>query len=441
MVASLLGQESPLPVDVQDVLEIVRAQDAWRGRKTINLIASENTQSEAVRAIQGSDFMARYAEGHPNEDDEVNRYYQGTRYIDQIETMARKELLALTNCRQADVRPISGNAANTAIALGYLRGSDAVIVNSTAAGGHISHNTVGVFGRRIQNRGASLNLDAPRHIPLHFFPLAEDLYHLDAPKSIDLIEQVQPRMVVLGKSLFLFPDPVRELSEVCRAKGIPLLYDGAHVFGLIVGGRFQDPWREGATWVTASTHKTFPGPQRGIIVSDLDPDDEQRFWPAADRGVFPGSSSNHHLHSLPALVVAIREMRAHAHAYAAQIVSNAQALGKALEAEGVTVEARDFGYTQSHQIAVNVATFGGGVPVAQRLEANDIIVNYNLLPLDTDPRNPSGLRIGVQEMTRFGMKESGFEQLAGLMAAAIKGKDVKVDVNKLRESFTILQYV
>ena len=172
--------------------------------------------------------------------------------------------------RQADVRPISGNAANTAIALGWLRGGDPIIVNSTAAGGHISHNTIGVFGRRIQNRGASLSLESETRIPLHFFPLAEDMYHLDVPKSIDLIERVRPRLIVLGKSLILFPEPLKELAQVCRSRDIPVLYDAAHVFGLIVGGQFQDPWREGATWVTASTHKTFPGPQRGVIVSDLD---------------------------------------------------------------------------------------------------------------------------------------------------------------------------
>jgi glycine hydroxymethyltransferase len=134
-------------------------------------------------------------------------------------------------------------------------------------------------------------------------------------------------------------------------------------------------------------------------------------------------------------------MREHAPTYAAQIVSNARALGRALEDEGVPVEARDFGYTASHQIAVNVASFGGGVPVAQRLEANDIIVNYNLLPLDTDARNPSGLRIGVQEMTRYGMKEPDIQALAGLIAGAIKGSSVKDDVNKLRERFSTLQYV
>ena len=137
------------------------------------------------------------------------------------------------------------------------------MVNSTPAGGHISHNTIGVFGRRIQTRGLSLSLDAPKHIPLHYFPLAEDLYHLDVQKSLDCIDQVAPRLLVLGKSLILFPEPVRELATMCRERGIPILYDAAHVFGLIVGGQFQDPWRDGATWVTASTHKTFPVPSGG----------------------------------------------------------------------------------------------------------------------------------------------------------------------------------
>jgi glycine hydroxymethyltransferase len=430
-----------MPVNIEDVRALVSAQEEWRGGQTINLIASENAQSPAVRAIQDSDFMARYAEGHPNTATEVRRYYQGTRYIDEIENMARLELLALTRTRQADVRPISGNAANTAIALAYLRGGDAVIVNSTPAGGHISHNTIGVIGRRIQSRGLSLNLESSRPIPLHFFPLTEDGYHIDIPRSLDLIEQVAPRLIVLGKSLFLFPEPVQALAEACRQKGIAVLYDGAHVFGLIAGGQFQDPWREGATWVTASTHKTFPGPQRGVIVSDLSDQDAERYWPAADRGVFPGSSSNHHLHSLPGLLVSIREMQAHARAYAAQIVANAQALGQALDTAGIAVEARDFGFTQSHQIAVNVAAYGAGVAVARRLEENDVIVNYNLLPRDTDARNPSGLRIGVQEMTRYGMKESEMQRLAALIEAAIKGSNVKPDVNKLRGEFPELHYV
>jgi glycine hydroxymethyltransferase len=430
-----------MTIDISDIENIVAQQNAWRQTQTINLIASENTPSEAVRRVQNSDFMGRYAEGHPNEGDKVNRYYQGTRYIDQIERMATAEILDLFNARQVDVRPISGNAANTALALGYLRGGDTIIANSTDAGGHISHGPVGVFGRRIQQRGQSLIAGRPNFVNLHYLPLTEDHYHVDAKKTIELIDQVSPQIVIMGKSLFLFPEPVSEVAAYCKTKNIPLLYDGAHVLGLIAGGQFQSPLQEGATWLTGSTHKTFPGPQRGVILSNLDPEAEQKYWPAADRGVFPGSSSNHHLHSLPALLVATREMKAFGHDYAVQIVRNAQALGRSLDEIGTPVEARAFGYTQSHMIAVNVSQWGGGVEVAKRLEANDIIVNYNMLPGDTDPRNPSGLRIGVLEMTRFGMDERAMGELAQLMHDAILGKNVKSQVNALRARFTEMKYV
>jgi glycine hydroxymethyltransferase len=430
-----------MTIDISDIETILAGAHVWRQFQTMNLIASENTPSEAVRRVQISDLMGRYAEGHPNQGEQVNRYYQGTQHIDQIEILAEREIKELFGARQADVRPISGNAANTAIALGYLRGGDTVIANSTDAGGHISHGAVGVFGRRIQNRGQVLKIGGEKSINLHYLPLTADHYHVDPVKTIELIDQVTPQMVILGKSLFLFPEPVEEIAAFCKTRGIPVLYDGAHVLGLIAGGQFQDPLHQGATWLTGSTHKTFPGPQRGVILGNLDAEDEKKYWPAADRGVFPGSSSNHHLYSLPGLIVATREMQQYGRAYAAQIVRNAQALGKSLDGLGTPVEARDFGYTQSHQIAVNVASAGGGVEVAKRLEANDIIVNYNMLPGDADPRNPSGLRVGVPEMTRFGMDEPAMGELAQLMHDAINGKNVKAQVNQLRGRFVEMQYV
>jgi len=213
------------------------------------------------------------------------------------------------------------------------------------------------------------------------------------------------------------------------------------VLGLIAGGQFQDPLHEGATWLTGSTHKTFPGPQRGVILGNLDPDAEKKYWPAADRGVFPGSSSNHHLHTLPALLVAIREVKHFGQAYATQIVRNAQALGSALDELGTPVEARESGYTRSHMIAVNVAQWDGGVEVAKRLEESDIILNYNMLPGDSDPRNPSGLRIGVSEMTRFGMDERAMGELAQLLHDAIRGKNVKDQVHTLRGRFIEMKYI
>jgi glycine hydroxymethyltransferase len=430
-----------MTVEIHDIENILSQQEMWRQMQTINLIASENTPSDTVRRVQNSDFMGRYAEGHPNEPGKVNRYYQGTKYIDQIERMAHDEICELFRAKQADVRPISGNAANTAIALGYLRGGDTVVGNSTDAGGHISHGPVGVIGRRIQNRGQVLKLGVHNSVHLHYLPLTEDHYHVDAQKTIELIDSVTPQLVIMGKSLFLFPEPVTEVAAFCKSKNIPLLYDGAHVLGLIAGGQFQDPLHEGATWLTGSTHKTFPGPQRGVILGNLDPDMEKKYWPAADRGVFPGSSSNHHLHSLPALLVAIREMKQYGRAYAAQIVRNAQALGRALDELGTPVEAREYGYTHSHMIAVNVAQWDGGVEVAKRLEESDIILNYNMLPGDSDPRNPSGLRIGVSEMTRFGMDERAMGELAQLLHDAIHGKNVKEQVHALRGRFTEMKYV
>jgi len=434
-------RSNTMPVDISDIENILAQEETWRQTQTINLIASENTPSDAVRRVQNSDFMGRYAEGHPNEGDKVNRYYQGTRFIDEIERMAHDEIIALFRARQADVRPISGNAANTAIALGYLRGGDTIIANSTDSGGHISHGPVGVFGRRIQNRGQVLKLGSEKSVNLHYLPLTPDHYHVDPEKTIEMIDQLSPQLVIMGKSLFFFPEPVSQVAAFCKTKDIPLLYDGAHVLGLIAGGEFQDPLHEGATWLTGSTHKTFPGPQRGVILGNMDEETEKKFWPPADRGVFPGSSSNHHLNTLPALVVAIREMRANGARYATQIVRNAQALGQSLDALGTPVEAREFGYTMSHMIGVNVAQWGGGVEIAKVLEKNDIIVNYNMLPGDTDPRNPSGLRIGTSEMTRFGMEEQAMGELAQLIHDSVRGKNVKEQVHTLRSHYTVMKFV
>lgn len=424
-----------MPVDITDILRIVEKQNQWRGTQTLNMIASENMQSPAVRRIECNDFMGRYAEGHPNTPEQRNRYYEGTDFIDQLERMAMEELIELAGANRADVRPISGNQANTAVALGILRGGDAVIANSIDAGGHISHNPIGIFGRRIQVRGQVLETGKANSVALYFWPTTEDGYHIDIPKSLDLIEGKSPNLVILGKSLFLFPEPVKEISGLCRAKNIPVLYDAAHVFGLIVGKQFQDPIREGAHFVAASTHKTFPGPQRGIILGNVHSDQERKWWESIDRGVMPGSSSSHHLHTIPGLLVAIREMKAHGPAYAGQIVANAKALGQALSDEGVEVEARAFGFTESHQIALNVASYGPAKEIAQKLADNNIIVNYNMLPGDRDAKNPSGLRLGVQELTRFGMKEKDMGEVAELIKASLGGLRVKQEATDLRRRF------
>ncbi len=405
--------------DLARVEGIVRSQDEWRSR-TINLIASENVLSRRARALLGSDFNHRYAEGHPGA-----RYYEGTRYIDEIEAEARTRMAALFGASHAEIRTISGTNANDVVFATQIKAGDPVVVNSLAVGGHISHQAIGGMGKYTR--------------AISQFPRLADGYRIDVAASKDLIHQARPKLVVFGKSLILFPEPVKELAAVAREAGAVVHFDGAHVLGLIAGGQFPNPLEEGADLLTGSTHKTFPGPQRGVILSRL-PDDK---WKPVDKMAFPGTLSNHHLMTLPALLATIHEMEDFGKDYAAKIVANARHFARSLQHRGFQVECAELGYTSTHQVAVNVRAHGGGGKVSELLTANDIIVNRNLLPHDPPKQlnNPSGLRLGVQEMTRVGMAEPEMEEIARLMKECIvDGRPVKDEVNRFRSRFTEVRY-
>jgi len=399
--------------------QLINDQDAWRDR-CINLIASENVQSKRVRAFAGSDFTHRYAEGHPGE-----RYYKGTNYIDQIENDLKLNLKNIFKCEHTEVRPISGTNSNEAIFSKFVNREDIVMANSTPGGGHISHHRLGALGKFTNN--------------IIDFPLTSDGYHLDVEKTKDLINNIKPKMIVLGKSLFLFPEPIVELRDVCEQNKTKIIYDGAHVLGLIAGKRFQDPLGDGALMVSASTHKTYFGSQRGLILSNMD----NESWRKVDRGAFPGSSSNHHLGTLAQMALSTLEFMEFGEDYSDQIIKNAKHLSVSLEKEGFMVEAKEFGYTESHQVAVNVKEFGGGSMISTLLEQNDIILNMNMLPHEPliNHNNPEGLRIGVSEMTRFGMNEPEMEKIAELMKEVIiNKKSVKDEVNKIRADYQEVKY-
>ncbi len=405
--------------NVSRIEALTKKQNIWRSN-TINLIASENVLSRRARDIMGSDFAHRYAEGHPGE-----RYYQGTDLIDEIETRVKKHMKSLFHCRQVDVRPISGTISNDAVFSLYIRPGDVVMVNSTPGGGHISHHRVGSVGKYTSN--------------IINFPLTEDGYHINVEKTLDYARALHPKVMILGKSLFLFPEPVKELAEFCRKSKTVLLYDAAHVLGLIAGGEFQDPLGEGAFVMTGSTHKTFFGSQRGIILSNAGEQD----WRKIDKGAFPGSSSNHHLDTLAVLGLATYEMMEFGQEYARQIVANAKYLGQKLYDLGFKVQAPESGFTKSHQLAIDVTEFGGGDEVARHLKDNNIILNMNLLPFESLDRvtNPAGIRLGVQEMTRFGMKEPEMEIIASFFKTClIDGKFIADDVKEFRRNYQEIFY-
>ena len=311
--------------------------------------------------------------------------------------------------------------------------------NHIAKGGHLSAQPMGALRDYVARYPRT---DAPAVVN---FPMREDNpYRIDLAETYELIERFRPELIIFGRSMVLHPEPVREVRAFLDERGLDavVMYDMAHVLGL-VGPHFQQPFEEGADLVTGSTHKTFFGTQRGVVGSRF-VEGEERYdlWEAIQRRTFPGSVSNHHLGTLLGLLLAAYEMKAFKDSYQPQVIANAKAFARALHERGVSVAgdpAVDF--TETHQVVVKVG-YGRGHEVAERLEASNIICNYQGLPDEEAFTAAGGLRLGVSEMTRFGMKEADFAEVADLMAAVIL-EDAEREasaVRELRAGFTELGY-
>ncbi len=431
--------------DLKNLLEATKNHEKWRGEETINLIASEGCPSPAVRELYGisQDLWHRYAEGSNDLKGYPKvRHYQGQRYMSKIEKDTAKLMKGLFGADFIDIRPVSGTVANLATfkGLSNATGNDKMVVAPVNFGAHISHDYTGLAGQVVGLE----TID-------HAFDLQE--MNIDPDQSARIIKAAKPGIVTFGGSLYLFPHPVKEIAEAAREVGAYIVYDAAHVLGLIAGGQFQKPFEEGVDFLTASTHKTFPGPQGGVVMADLR-DDKGRLSKkrrtaarAVQKGVFPLSVSNHHLRRLPALGLSAVEMWVFGKKYAEQTVNNARKAGEYLHEQGLKVLGEDKGFTMSHQIAVDVTDHGGGGKVADNLERANIIVNRNLMPYD-DPgktKDPSGLRIGFQEVTRRGFKEPDIQDLCDLMIRVMKGKstsyrELRNQATELRKRFSSIEY-
>jgi glycine hydroxymethyltransferase len=405
----------------QSVRELTRKHSAWF-KDSIPLIASENLMSPAAREVINSDLNNRYAEGLPGK-----RFYQGNIFVDQIETICEDLAREVFACRFADVRSTSGTVSNMAVLMALTKTRDKMTTVALSDGGHISHAKIGATGMR--------------GIKTFNYPFDEKNMNLDVQGAKRLIREVKPKVALFGQSVFLFPTPLNEMRDVLSEVGCSTWYDAAHVLGLIAGRKFQDPLREGIDVISGSTHKTLPGPQHGIILSDLA---KEGLETSLRRGVFPGVTSNHHLHSVAALAVTLAETREFGEAYADQVIRNAKALGQGLFERGMEVLCEHLGFTESHTIVVDVEQFQGGAKVAKNLEAANIILNKNLLPWDSDPIRPCGIRIGSQELARLGMKEKDMAEVAELVArVVVKGEapeKVKPDVVDFKRQFTKVHY-
>jgi glycine hydroxymethyltransferase len=406
------------------VLAAVGRNEAWRGQRCINLLAPEAPTSPTVRALLSAEVGTRAAEGHIGA---LNRWFVGTQYIDEIEALCIELLKKAFRARYADHRLVASMIGNMTVYTALAEPGDVIMSVAQPFGGHSSNRPDGPAGVR----GLKI-VDIP------FDPVELevdlDLFRKMAPL-------VRPKLVTLGLSMTLFPFPIQAMRDIVAEWGGQIFFDGAHQLGLVAGGQFQDPLREGAAVMTGSAGKTFSGPQSGIIVWD-----DPALTVPITHAIFPVLAATHQVNRVAALAVSAAEMIAFGRVYMAQIVANAQALGAALARRGIPVLGGHKGYTTTQQVIADVRQFGGGLEVAQRLARANIIANKNLLPADRpeDWDRPSGLRLGTIEVTRLGMGTTDMETIADFMARILVEHEapetVVEDVIEFRQPYQTLYY-
>ncbi|MGD8304901.1 MAG: serine hydroxymethyltransferase [Desulfobacterales bacterium] len=399
------------------VLEAVQRNEEWRGKRCLNLLAPEAPTSPTVRRLLSAEIGTRAAEGHIGR---VNRWFAGTQYIDEVESLCVELLKRAFRCRYADHRLMGSMLGNLTVYHALTQPGDTIMAAPQPFGGHSSNRLDGPAG----TRGLKI-VDVP-------FDNREMDVDLDSFAKIARKEK--PRLVAMGMSMTLFPIPVKEMSSIIAEWGGKFYYDGAHQAGLIAGGQFQDPFEEGAVVLTGSAGKTFSGPQSGMILWN-DPDLTRPLTEA----IFPVLVATHQVNRVAALAVSAAEMLEFGNQYMAQIVKNSQALAKALESRGINILGAHRGYSKTHQVIANVKEFGGGMEVAAKLAMANIITNKNLIPADgpEDWDRPSGLRMGTIEITRLGLMENDMNTIADFFERVLVKEENPATVARDVEDFRL----
>ena len=363
---------------------------------TLNLIASENVMSPDVAryyAIELGQWYGNY------EGLEVRkRRYTGNKYLAELEERALHEACSLFKAGAADLRPLSGHIAGSSLIMGLCEPNDLVLELDRNAGGH-----------RLAERLTEARLARLRIEPV---PFDDREYQVDPEATAKAIQTSRPRLVILGSSNYLFPTPLTTIAAACQETDTTLVLDASHVAGLIAGGCFPQPFESNVDFMVTSTHKTLAGPQGGMLMS-RSRELLRKVMPA----LYPGLITNHHLMRVPAMVALFAEWRTHGSLYARTIVDNASRLAGALDAVGIPVVTTGHGFTKSHTVLIRTQPLHRPAQeLAGQLEACGIMTGSTQLPA---VHGGEGLRVGVQEMTRLGLKAEHIQDLAELMHDAV----------------------
>ena len=388
---------------MSEILSLVKKHEEWRGRQCLNLIPSENITSPAVQSLLSSGLGNRYtARDH---------FYMGTRFTDEIEQHGEELAKKVFRADTADLRPLSGHIADLIFIATLTKPSDTLMCISPDDGGYPGmwkDGLAGLFGLKAVA-----------------FPFSKHNFNIKLEEAKEAIGHVKPRIVIFGASLILFFHPVKELAKIATENGAVVGFDGSHVMGLIAGGQFQDPLREGACALFGSTHKSFFGPQGGIILAD------KKHGEIIKSKIYPAFVDNAHWNRIAALTLALAEMQKFGEPYAKQIVHNSKVLAKALHDYGFPVICEHLGFTQSHQVILNYGGNEDGRKIAEKLQRANIIADCVV-------------RIGTCEITRRGMKANEMLKVAELIKRTIvdeeKPESIKKDVAKLCAEFEKAEY-
>jgi glycine hydroxymethyltransferase len=328
--------------------------------------------------------------------------------------------------RFAEIRVGSGGLANLYVIMAAAKPGDAIIAPPAAIGGHVSHHSGGVAGRY--------------GVVTHPAPVDALSYTVDIDRLRDLARARRPKLITIGGSLNLFPHPVRGIREIADEVGAWVLFDAAHLSGMIAGGAWQQPLAEGAHVMTMSAYKSLGGPASGLIVTN-EPEIAERL----DAIAYPGMTANFDAAKSAALAMTLLDWKVHGRAYAESMAATARALADSLTAEGIPVFARERGVTRSHQFAIEAAAYGGGQTAARRLRRANILTCGIGLPSAEVDGDVNGLRIGTPEIVRWGMEARHMPELARFIARGLHGREepeaVAPAVTRFRQNFNLLHFI
>ncbi len=393
-------------------------QEVHRQHDGLEMIASENFVSEAVLEAAGSVFTNKYAEGYPGK-----RYYGGCEFSDIVENLARDRAKQLFGSDHVNVQPHSGSQANAAAYASILTPGDTILGLDLAHGGHLTH------GHKLNFSGKLYRVAS--------YGVRRDTETIDYDELEAIATREKPRMIIGGGSAYARILDFPRMREIADKVGAYLVVDMAHISGLVAGGVHPSPVPH-AHIVTTTTHKTLRGPRSGLILC------QQEFAAAVDRCVFPGQQGGPLVHIMAAKAVAFKEaLQPEFHAYAAQVVANAQALAETLKAEGFRVIS---GGTDTHLMLVDVFAKGMlGSEAEYALGEAGITVNKNAIPFDANPPlKPSGIRIGTPALTTRGMREPEMRIIGRWIAQALEHRSnpdwlahTRADVLEIAEQFPL----